>query len=70
MIYRTNESFSVARCKAPSGRELAPKATEGARGTSLFALYNMAGAPPFVPRAPSVTLRVPPPSRREAYNAR
>ena len=65
MIYRTNGGS----IKAPSGRELSPKATEGARATSSVALAIWR-VRPLVPRAPSTTFGGPPPSRREAYNVR
>ena len=41
----------------------------GARATSSFTL-GIVVAHSFVPRAPSTTFGGPPPSRREAYNAR
>ena len=51
--------------KAPSERGLPLKTGGGACATRSCALWY-GEILPFVPQAPSVTLRVPPPSRREA----
>ena len=67
-IWRRIEAVEKERCaaaiyKAPSERELAPKATEGERGTSEYAITTLAEAE--LSQAPSTTKGGPPPSQRE-----